>query len=137
MYAEFGMNYKKRKEVKKVGKIKVGVIGAGSISEMHFGSYQNNNDVEIHAVCDSNEQRTQEKATKYGAEKCYKNYQDLLADPEIEAVSICTWNNSHAEISIAALHAGKHVLVEKPLCKTVEEAYEIEKAAKANNEKVF
>ncbi|WP_299094423.1 Gfo/Idh/MocA family oxidoreductase [uncultured Metabacillus sp.] len=118
-------------------KIKVGVIGAGSISEMHFESYKNNHDVEIYSVCDRNEQRAQEKAEKYGAKKYYKSYQDLLADSEVDAVSICTWNNSHAEISIAALRAGKHVLVEKPLCKTVEEAYAIERAVKENGGKVL
>jgi len=120
-----------------MGKIKIAVIGAGSISEMHFESYKNNNDVEIYAVCDLNEQRAQEKAQKYGAQKYYKNYEDLLADSKVDAVSICTWNNSHAEISIAALNAGKHVLVEKPLCKTVEEAYEIEKAVKKNKDKIL
>ncbi|ASK62224.1 oxidoreductase [Virgibacillus phasianinus] len=118
-------------------KIKIGVIGAGSISEMHFESYKNNSDVEIYAVCDLNEQRAEEKAEKYGAEKYYTNYQDLLDNPEVDAVSICTWNNSHAEISIAALNSGKHVLVEKPLCKTVEEARNIEKAAKKNDGKVI
>ncbi len=120
-----------------MGKVKIGVIGAGSISEMHFESYKNNKKVEIYAVCDLNEQRAKEKAEKYSAQKYYKNYQDLLADSEIDAVSICTWNNSHAEISIAALRAGKHVLVEKPLCKTVEEAYEIEKAVKESNGQVL
>lgn len=120
-----------------MGKIKVGVIGAGSISEMHFDSYKHNQDVEIHAVCDINEERAKEKAEKYGAEKFFKSYHDLLADTEIDAVSICTWNNTHAEIAIAALHAGKHVLVEKPLCKTVEEALEIEKAVKNSGGKTL
>lgn len=108
--------------------VKVGVIGAGSISEMHFESYKKNDEVEIYAVCDLNEERAREKAALYGAEKYFVDYNELLADPEIEAVSICTWNNTHAEISIAALNAGKHVLVEKPLSKTVEEAQAIEKA---------
>jgi len=120
-----------------MGKIKVGVIGAGSISEMHFESYKNNEEVEIYAVCDLNEQRAKEKADKYGAQKYFTNYHDLLALPEIEAVSICTWNNTHAEISIAALNAGKHVLVEKPLCKTMDEAYQIEKAVKDSNGKTL
>ncbi|MGO4370912.1 Gfo/Idh/MocA family protein, partial [Paenibacillus sp. MCAF20] len=58
----------------------------------------------------------------------YTDYRELLADPAIEAVSICTWNNTHAEISIAALNAGKHVLVEKPLCRTVEDALLVQEA---------
>ncbi|WP_257348885.1 Gfo/Idh/MocA family protein [Pseudalkalibacillus decolorationis] len=113
-----------------MGKLKIGVIGAGSISDMHFQSYQKNNEVEIYAICDMNEQRAQEKTNKYGAEKYYTHYKNLLEDPQVDAVSICTWNNSHAEISIAALKAGKHVLIEKPLCKTVEEAHQIEEAVK-------
>ncbi|MDR4886720.1 Gfo/Idh/MocA family oxidoreductase [Fredinandcohnia sp. QZ13] len=110
--------------------IKIGVIGAGSISDLHFGSYAKNDNAKIVAVCDLNIERAEQKAKTYGAEHVYTDYHELLAHPEIDAVSICTWNNSHAEISIAALKAGKNVLVEKPLCKTVEEALAIEKAVK-------
>src|SRR5699024_842938 len=120
-----------------MGKIKVSMIGAGSISEFHFTSYDNHAEVELVAVCDLNEQRAKKKAEKYVATKYFTNYNDLLALPEIDAVSICTWNNTHAEISIAALNAGKHVLVEKPLCKTVEEAYKIEEATKKSDSKVL
>ena len=113
-----------------MGKLKIGVIGAGSISDLHFQSYAKNEKVEIHAICDLNEERAEEKKKKYNAEVIYTNYEDLLKNPQIDAVSICTWNNSHAEIAIAALNAGKHVLVEKPLCKTVEEALRVEEAVK-------
>lgn len=57
----------------------------------------------------------------------------MLEHADIEAVSICTWNDSHAEIVIAALRANKHVLVEKPLCITLEEAYRVEEAASQSN----
>jgi predicted dehydrogenase len=109
-----------------MGKLKIGVIGAGSISDMHLQSYVDNERVELYAVCDMNEERAEEKAKRYGAAIFYADYPSLLADKEIDAVSICTWNNSHAEIAIAALNAGKHVLVEKPLCTTVEEAKKIQ-----------
>lgn len=109
-------------------KVKVGIIGAGSISDFHLKSYKKNPQVELCAICDLNEQRAGEKAGKYGISKVYTDYHQLLADPLVEAISICTWNESHAEISIAALAAGKHVLVEKPLCKTVDEALKVEKA---------
>ena len=121
----------------KMNPVKIGVIGAGSISEMHFDSYKNNSDVEIYAVCDLNINRAEEKAIKYGANKFYTDYQELLALDEIDAVSICTWNDSHAEISIAAMRAGKHVLVEKPLCKTVEEAEEMQKAVNESEGKIL
>ncbi|CAM2843891.1 Gfo/Idh/MocA family oxidoreductase [Paenibacillus sediminis] len=109
-------------------RLKIGVIGAGSISEAHLNAYLHNEEVEIYAICDLNEQRAKDKSAKYGASHYYTDYNDLLANPEIDAVSICTWNNTHAEIAISALNAGKHVLVEKPLCKTVEEAHRIQEA---------
>lgn len=108
--------------------IGIGVIGAGSISAMHLNAYRNNPQATVYAVCDLNEERARKAAEEYGAIKVYTDYRELLADPGVEAVSICTWNNSHAEISIAALKAGKNVLLEKPLCRTVEEALQIEKA---------
>jgi predicted dehydrogenase len=111
-------------------KLKIAVIGVGSISDGHLRSYQNHPDVELYAVCDINEERAKSKGEKYGAAKIYFNYRDALADKDIDAVSICTWNQTHAEISIAALDAGKHVLVEKPLCKTVEEALRVQEAVK-------
>ena len=112
--------------------INVGVIGTGSISAMHLQSYEKHANANLLAVCDLNEERAQRAAEKYGATKVYTNYNELLADPEIDAVSICTWNNTHAEISIAALNAGKHVLVEKPLCRTVEEALQVQEAVKSS-----
>lgn len=113
-----------------MGKLKIGVIGAGSISQYHLGGYAAHKETEIYAVCDLNEERAQQKAKEFGASKIFTDYHELLALPEIDAVSICTWNNTHAEISMAALEAGKHVLVEKPLCKTVEEALRVEEAVR-------
>lgn len=108
-------------------KLKIGVIGAGSISQMHLQSYANNEYADLVAVCDLNGERAAAKAKAYGALKTFTDYTELLADPDIDAVSICTWNHSHAEISMAALKAGKHVLCEKPLCRTVEEAVQVQK----------
>ncbi len=113
-----------------MGNIRIGVIGTGSIASLHLNSYKNNPGADIVAICDVNEARARAVAEKYGAGKVYADYRALLADPDIDAVSICTWNNTHAPISIAALQAGKHVLVEKPLCRTVEEAYEVERAVR-------
>ncbi|MGZ9583539.1 Gfo/Idh/MocA family protein [Paenibacillus marinisediminis] len=114
-------------------KLKVGVIGAGSISQSHLDSYARNPEVELIAVCDLNEQRAKDKAEKYGAKLVYTDYHELLANPDVEAVSICTWNNSHASISIDAIKAGKHVLVEKPMCRTVEEALAMQEAVRASD----
>lgn len=113
-----------------MSKIKIGIIGAGSISEQHFKAYSQHPEVEIYAVCDLNEERAKAKAAAYGATLTFTDYNELLALPDIHGVSICTWNNSHAEISIAALEAGKHVLVEKPLCMTVAEALKVEETVR-------
>ncbi len=120
-----------------MNKLKVAVIGAGSISGVHLQAYANHPEVDLQAVCDINRERAQEAALKYGIPDVYTDYRELLADDSIEAVSICTWNNTHAPISIAALKAGKHVLVEKPLSKTISEAEEIAEAVSASNGKVL
>lgn len=111
-------------------KLKVGVIGNGSISSLHLDAYEKNEDVELYAVCDLVVSRAEKTAEKYGATRVYADYEEMLKDDELDAVSICTWNDTHARISIDALKAGKHVLVEKPLCRTLEQAYEIERAVK-------
>lgn len=111
-------------------KIKVGVVGNGSISRQHMNSYSKHPEVEIYAVCDLNEKRAKKVAEEYGASKVFTDYKELLKEQDIDAVSVCTWNNTHAEISIAALRAGKHVLVEKPLCKTVDEALQVQQAVR-------
>lgn len=110
--------------------LKVGLIGSGSISECHLEAYRLHPGAEVIAICDFNQERAGETARKYGIPHVYSDYRELLANPDVEAVSICTWNNTHAEISIASLRAGKHVLCEKPLCKTVEEAVQIEQAVR-------
>lgn len=110
--------------------LKVGVIGVGSISDLHIKPYLKNEQVELMALCDINENRLQEKGKSYEVEHLYTDYKALLTNEDIDAVSICTWNNSHAEIAIAALEADKHVLVEKPLSMTVDEAEAIEEVVK-------
>ncbi|QDH20580.1 Gfo/Idh/MocA family protein [Saccharibacillus brassicae] len=108
--------------------VRIGLIGCGSISDSHLQAYAANPQVKLTAVCDLNEERARRTAKQYGIDGVHTDYRQLLADPNIDAVSICTWNNSHAEISIAALRAGKNVLCEKPLCKTVDEALAIRQA---------
>jgi predicted dehydrogenase len=112
--------------------VKVGVIGVGSISEFHIKPYLEHPEAELVAICDSNEERLKEKGKQYQISRLYKNYQDLIQDSDIEAVSICTWNDTHAEIAVAALEAGKHVFVEKPLSKTFEEALKVQHAVESS-----
>ncbi|MFJ7933297.1 Gfo/Idh/MocA family protein [Sporosarcina sp. NPDC096371] len=117
-------------------KLRVGVIGAGSLSESHLGAYQQNPNVELVAICDLIEERAKAKAETYNIGHVYTDYHEMLKNPELDAISIVTWNNSHKEISVAALDAGKHVLCEKPLCMNHEEALEI-KAATERSDKKF
>ncbi|CAI6083524.1 Gfo/Idh/MocA family protein [Cohnella sp. JJ-181] len=116
-----------------MNKLSIGVIGTGSISESHMNAYAANPDAVIVAVCDLNRERADKAAAKYGASHIYTDYRELLANPEVDAVSICTWNHTHAEIAIAAVKAGKHVLVEKPLSMTVEEAEAVRDAVRATD----
>lgn len=101
--------------------IKVGIIGCGKISQVrHIPEYEANPEAELYGLYDMNEERMQELAKEHRC-KAYGSYEELLADPAIDAVSVCVANSAHAEISIAALRAGKHVLCEKPMAITLEE----------------
>jgi predicted dehydrogenase len=100
----------------------IGVIGAGNIAQFHLLGYAANPDVEIVAVADLVVERAEARAVEFGAASAYASADELLADPAVDAVSICTRNDSHVELAIAALRAGKSVLVEKPMAKTVADA---------------
>lgn len=118
-------------------KLKVGVIGCGSIARYrHLAEYQAHENVEIIAVCDVVQERALEMAEKFGA-AAYTDYQELLKNDEVEAVSICTPNALHAPMSITALQSGKHVLCEKPMATSLVEAEAMIKAAKVNKKKLM
>jgi UDP-N-acetylglucosamine 3-dehydrogenase len=118
-------------------KIKIGVIGCGSIAQhRHLPEYANNEYVEIAAVCDIVEDRVKKVAEQFGAQ-AYKQYQDLIANTDVDAVSICTPNYLHAPITVAALKAGKHVLCEKPMATSSEEAQEMIQAAEGSGKKLM
>ncbi|PEA52475.1 dehydrogenase [Bacillus pseudomycoides] len=120
-----------------MGKIKVAVIGCGSIAKhRHLPEYQFNENVELVAVCDRNEERVSHVAKEYGA-KAYTKYEELLASGTVDAVSVCTPNYLHAPISIAALNSGVHVLCEKPMATSKEEAKAMIEAAKTNGKKLM
>jgi len=116
-----------------MSKLKVAVIGCGSIAQnRHLVEYQNNPHVEIVAVCDIVEARVQETAERYGA-TAYTNYEKLLVSEQVDVVSVCLPNYLHAPVSIAALHAGSHVLCEKPMATSREEAAAMIDAAEKNH----
>ncbi len=121
-----------------MSKLKIAVIGVGNISSSHIGAYLKNPDVELYALCDINEKTLKEKGELYGITRLYTDEAKMLSElPEIDAVSVCTWNNGHAPATIMALDAGKHVLCEKPMAMNATEAREMIKAAERNGKKLM
>lgn len=107
----------------------VAIIGCGTIANSaHIPSYTASEYANIKYFCDIIPERAQKAAAKYGSGKVTADYRDVLADPEIDAISVCTPNNVHAQISIDALRAGKNVLCEKPASRTYTEALEMQQA---------
>jgi predicted dehydrogenase len=113
-------------------RLRVGVIGAG-IGAIHLAAYAQLPDVEIVALAGLDDDRVRRVAAEYNVPRSYREYEQLLAAPDIDAVSICLPNALHAPVSIAALRAGKHVLVEKPLARTPDEGREIVAAAREHD----
>jgi predicted dehydrogenase len=110
--------------------LKIGLIGAGGIAQTHMRALAKTEDIEVVAVCDIVEEKAIRTAETFGVPNVFVDYQDLLAIDEIEAVNICTWNQAHRAPTVDALHAGKHVLVEKPMAATLVDATAMTKAAK-------
>lgn len=113
-------------------KLKVGIIGTGGISNFHINGYLKNPNVELYAFCDINEEKVKNMAEKYGVSRIYTDKDEMLKLKELDMVSVCTWNSAHAECTIAALNAGKHVLCEKPMAVSAEEAEKMKEAALRN-----
>ncbi len=113
-----------------MSQIKIAVIGCGAIAKhRHIPEYANNPNVKMVAFCDPVIERAEANAKQYGA-NAYKSYQDLLQNEELDAISVCTPNVYHAPITIAAVVAGKHVLCEKPMAISRDEAKAMIRAAK-------
>lgn len=108
--------------------MKIAVIGCGNIANnAHIPAYMKNPEAEIVYFCDILPERAEAAVEKYGCGKAVVDYKEVLADPQVEAVSVCTPNNVHAQIAMDALRAGKNVLCEKPAARTYEEALEMQK----------
>jgi predicted dehydrogenase len=111
-------------------KIGVGVIGVGGISShVHLPGLRTHPQAEIVALCDSDNERLQQRAREYEVEHTYLSYQELLQDPAVDAVIIATHTLLHAPIALAAIAAGKHVLVEKQLGMSYAETVQMYEAA--------
>ena len=114
-----------------MAKIKVGVIVCGKIANnAHIPSYMANKEAEIVYFCDIIPERAEKAVETYKCGKAITDYHEILNDPQIDAVSVCTPNKAHSVIAIEALKAGKHVLCEKPAARTYAEVEEMQKTAK-------
>jgi predicted dehydrogenase len=118
-------------------KVRFGVIGVGPWGELHARALSRCPDAELMAVCDLNESRARMVVSNTGARLYYSNYESLLADDSIDAVCIATPDHLHLEIASAAARAGKHMLVEKPLATTVDEAEIIAELARESKVKLM
>ena len=119
--------------------VKVGIIGCGGIGQnKHMPSLHKIENVQLVAFCDLIPERAQMCKEKYGTPDALvcTDYRELLAVEDIEVVHVLTPNREHAEISVAALKAGKHVMCEKPMAKTAEGARQMCEAAKASGKKL-
>ena len=119
-------------------KLKIGIIGCGGIAGAHAGSYngimRDYGDIEIVALADIVPGRAEEFKVRNGFDgaRCYESHTEMLEKEELDGVSICTYNRQHAVCAIDALNKGVNVLIEKPMCVTIEEAIEMVKAEKAS-----
>lgn len=123
--------------------LKVGLIGAGFMGKAHVVGYSNASKLfwptaskpVLKTVCDIDGAVAEDAKERFGFEKSTTDYMEIINDPDIDIVSVCTPNDSHAEISIAALNKGKHVLCEKPISNNAKDAQAMAEAAERAKEK--
>ncbi|MGP9695058.1 Gfo/Idh/MocA family protein [Brachybacterium sp. AOP25-B2-12] len=111
--------------------IRIGIIGGGGIANAHLAGYRAAGDtVRITAVADAQPETLAARVEETGA-RGYSDFTELVKDPEVDAVDICLPHHLHRAAIVAAAQAGKHILCEKPLCLTAEEAREVREAVTA------
>lgn len=113
-------------------KLKIGIIGCGGIANSkHLPSIKKVGGAEVVAFCDIILEKAEKSAAKFGAEgaRVFEDYRDLLKE-DLDAVYVCTPNRSHSVITVDALHAGKHVMCEKPMAINYAEARKMLEAAR-------
>lgn len=110
--------------------LRVGVIGLGAFGESHIRAWRGLPNVDLAAVSSRSADRANEIGDRYDITTRYNDHAALITDPSIQAVSITTAESEHRELAIAALQVGKHVLVEKPIASTMDDARAMEQAAR-------
>jgi predicted dehydrogenase len=111
----------------------IGIVGCGYVSKVHLDAIRENSNCKIVSLCDLDEKRAKELASSYNVQKVYTDFSQMLQKENLDIVHVLTPPQTHESLSIKAMEAGCNVLVEKPMCVTVEEAENMIKAAKQNN----
>ena len=121
------------RNMSKNGKIAVGIIGAGNIAGQHIPGYmQAAEHAQVTAIADVDGERAGKYTAQLGSVQVFLDYRDMVASPEIDAVDICLPHHLHKDAIVAAAAAGKHILCEKPLCLTLDEADTVTRAVAAS-----
>ena len=114
--------------------LRIGLVGVGAAAQVnHIPALRKIEDLELAALCDRDPEKVARVAQKFQIPRSYTRFEELLSDEEVQAIDICTPNFLHAPMAMAALEAGKHVLCERPLARSAEEAAAMAKAAKKND----
>ncbi len=116
------------KKTKKSARLKVGIVGNGGIGTVHARGYSKLPNVEIVALCDLIIERAQKLGAAHDVKRLYTDYETMLAEEELDIVSVCVPNYVHVPIAVAAIKAGNHVLCEKPLSVCAAEGKKIQDA---------
>lgn len=112
-------------------RVKVGIVGCGVVATAYYMPYMlGRDDVEMVAVCDLNERRVKACAKLFGVKQTYTDYFEMIRRADVEAVFILTGPGTHARFALAAVEAGKHILLQKPMATTMEDANRIAAAVR-------
>ena len=112
--------------------LNVGIVGLGWVAGAHIETFKNVTGADVTAICSRREHDEAALAETYGTPlKAYTDFEKMLADPDIHIIDICTPHPFHAEQAIAAAQAGKHLIIEKPICLTYDDAKAIRDAVKS------
>jgi len=112
-------------------KIGMGLIGPGFVAAHHLDAVRRLGDVDVIAIAGSSQESAEKKARAYKVDRAYGNYQELIADPDVQVIHNTTPNHLHLPVTMAALHAGKHVISDKPLALNADEGRRLRDAALA------
>ncbi|MGD0673498.1 MAG: Gfo/Idh/MocA family oxidoreductase, partial [Candidatus Binatus sp.] len=107
--------------MKPLERVQVGLIGCGRIASLQVLGYRDHSRAELTAICDNDEALLGQRQQEWQPKKTYRDYRQLLADSDVNAVEILIPHHLHREVAIAALQAGKHVSLQKPPALTIRE----------------